>query len=44
MASKGERPGSGVYICNNCGKVIRVDESADPLPACPKCKGTEYTP
>ena len=44
MATSGQKPGSGVYICNKCGKVVRVDERSESLPSCPKCKGTEFTP
>ncbi|HOP65730.1 MAG TPA: hypothetical protein PLX66_01730 [Bacilli bacterium] len=43
MPRTGEEPGKGLYICNNCGCRVRLDDTTDKLPPCPKCNGTNYT-
>lgn len=42
IATTGEKPGAGTYICDNCGQIVVLDDNTDRLPACPKCHGTEY--
>ncbi|MCC6124466.1 MAG: hypothetical protein IT426_05875 [Pirellulales bacterium] len=42
MPTTGERPGTGTYVCTNCGTRVRLDDSSDTLPPCPKCNGTDY--
>ncbi|PYG88467.1 zinc ribbon family protein [Ruminiclostridium sufflavum DSM 19573] len=42
MPTTGEKPGKGTYQCKTCGQVVRLDDSTDTLPPCPKCNGTEY--
>ncbi|MEW6661950.1 MAG: hypothetical protein ACOY9Y_09805 [Bacillota bacterium] len=34
----------GAYQCNNCGQIVRLDDSTDTLPPCPRYNGTEFTP
>ncbi len=43
MPTTGEKPGKGVYKCNKCGEVIKLDDNSDTLPPCPKCYGTSWT-
>lgn len=38
----GEIPGIGKYQCTNCDQIIKLDDSTDTLPPCPKCDGTEW--
>lgn len=42
MPTTGEKPGKGYYQCTNCDKIVRLDDSADILPPCPKCRKTNY--
>ncbi|QNO15235.1 hypothetical protein HYG86_10915 [Alkalicella caledoniensis] len=42
MYKTGERPGKGTYICTTCGQIVRLDDSTDTLPPCPKCTETTY--
>lgn len=42
MYKTGEKPGTGVYICVNCGQEVVLDDNTDTLPPCPRCDGTEY--
>ena len=42
MYTTGEKPGIGYYICVYCGKVVRLDDSTDVLPPCPRCHNTKY--
>lgn len=44
MSTTGEKPGIGTYTCTNCGQRVRLDDSTDTLPPCPKCDGTNYRP
>ncbi|MBB1292383.1 MULTISPECIES: zinc ribbon-containing protein [Pseudoalteromonas] len=44
MSTTGEKPGTGTYQCDNCGKTVTLDDHDDTLPPCPKCHETEYTP
>jgi DNA-directed RNA polymerase subunit RPC12/RpoP len=43
MPTTGEKPGKGVYKCNTCGEIIRLDDNTDTLPPCPRCNGTSWT-
>jgi len=43
MPTTGEKPGKGIYTCNTCGEVIRLDKNTDTLPPCPRCHGTSWT-
>jgi len=38
----GEKPGKGVYHCRACGQKVRLDDTTDTLPPCPKCNKTSY--
>lgn len=42
MPSTGEKPGIGSYQCKNCGEVVRLDNSSDRLPPCPRCHKTDF--
>ena len=42
MPTTGERPGKGIYKCKNCGQIVRLDDSTDTLPPCPRCAKTEF--
>lgn len=42
MATTGEKPGKGEYICKLCRQVVVLDDHSDTLPPCPKCSFTEY--
>jgi ribosomal protein S27AE len=44
MATTGEKPGKGKYICTKpgCGQVVILDDRTDTLPPCPKCHGTNF--
>jgi DNA-directed RNA polymerase subunit RPC12/RpoP len=42
MPTTGEKPGIGIYRCKRCGTIVRLDDSSDTLPPCPKCNGTEF--
>ena len=42
MATTGEKPGIGTYICKKCGTKIRLDDNTDAMPPCPKCSKTEF--
>ncbi len=44
MSKTGEKPGKGIYTCTNCGSAVRLDDSSDTLPPCPKCSKTDYRP
>lgn len=39
MPSTGEKPGKGTY---KCGQLVRLDDTTDTLPPCPKCNATNY--
>lgn len=32
----------GVYVCLECGQIVRLDDNTDVLPPCPKCFNTTY--
>lgn len=38
----GEKPGSGCYVCTNCGTDICLG-SNDKMPPCPSCSNTSFT-
>ena len=40
MATTGEKPGKGVY---HCEQSVVLDDNSDTLPPCPKCNHTEFT-
>jgi len=42
MYKTGEKPGIGVYKCTKCGELVRLNDSTDVLPPCPKCHNTSY--
>jgi DNA-directed RNA polymerase subunit RPC12/RpoP len=42
MPSTGEKPGTGIYICDYCGTEVILDKAKDDLPPCPKCKRTSF--
>ena len=42
MPTTGEKPGIGVYKCTQCGTIVRLDDTSDTLPPCPKCDNTEF--
>jgi rubrerythrin len=42
VAKTGEQPGAGLYVCSNCGALIRLEDHDDALPPCPNCEGTEF--
>lgn len=42
MATTGEKPGKGTYICKKCGHHLVLDDATDTLPPCPWCSGTEF--
>lgn len=42
MATTGEKPGKGTYICKKCGQMVVLDDTTDTLPPCPKCSNTEF--
>lgn len=42
MPTTAEKPGIGTYKCTNCGTIVRLDDSDDTLPPCPKCNNTEF--
>ncbi len=44
MATTGEKPGAGTYVCNNCGAPKVLDNDLDTLPPSTLCNGTEFTP
>lgn len=44
MATTGEKPGIGVYMCLKCGKTIILFNSDETLYPCPKCQGIEFQP
>lgn len=44
MSTTGEKPGKGTYICRKCKTNVRLDDSTDTLPPCPKCSSTEFSP
>lgn len=44
MSTTGEKPGKGLYTCNNCQETVYLDDEDDVLPPCPRCSETEYTP
>lgn len=44
MSTTGDKPGAGVYVCDNCGQIISLDNNTDKLPPCPACGGNEFTP
>ena len=43
MIKTGEKPGVGIYICTQCGQVVRLDDNTDTLPPCPRCGNTTYS-
>ena len=42
MPRTGEKPGIGKYKCKKCGTIVRLDDSTDTLPPCPKCNNTDF--
>jgi len=42
MPNTGEKPGKGTYKCLSCGETVRLDDTDDRLPPCPKCSKTFY--
>jgi ribosomal protein S27AE len=38
----GQKPGTGRYVCVNCGEDLFLDEVTDKLPPCAKCKKCEF--
>jgi len=42
MATTGEKPGKGVYMCTKCGQLVRLDDATDTLPPCPTCDNTNF--
>ena len=42
MPTTGEKPGIGTYKCTRCGETVRLNDSTDTLPPCPKCSNSEY--
>ena len=42
MYTTGEKPGKGLYSCTSCGQLVRLDDSTDTLPPCPKCGKVTY--
>jgi len=42
MATTGEKPGTGCYICTNCHQEVNLDDQSDKLPPCPSCNNTKY--
>lgn len=42
MATTGEKPGRGTYVCMRCGQVVVLDDNTDVLPPCPRCNGTHF--
>ncbi|WP_080797187.1 zinc ribbon-containing protein [Arabiibacter massiliensis] len=38
----GDKPGPGKYRCKNCGYIVRINDDAEPLPACPNCGHHEF--
>lgn len=42
MFKTGEKPGIGTYKCTSCGQLVKLDDSTDTLPPCPKCEKTTY--
>ena len=37
----GQKPGSGSYVCTNCGTEVSLG-SGDKMPPCPKCTNTSF--
>lgn len=44
MSTTGEKPGKGMYTCNNCGQTVVLNDHTDTLPPCPRCEKTEFRP
>ncbi|WP_420915715.1 zinc ribbon-containing protein [Marinomonas pontica] len=44
MSTTGEKPGTGTYTCTSCGETVRLDDTSDRLPPCPRCHKTDYKP
>ena len=42
LATTGEKPGKGTYVCTACGQRVVLDDSSDTLPPCPKCDGANF--
>lgn len=42
MPTTGEKPGIGTYQCTKCKTLVKLDNSTDTLPPCPKCYETEF--
>ena len=42
MPSTREEPGIGSYQWKSCGDVVRLDNSSDRLPPCPRYHMTDY--
>ncbi len=34
MPTTGEKPGKGLYRCDACGQLVRLDDTDDRLPPC----------
>ena len=41
MATAGEKPGKGTYVCTECKLVVALNEDETVLPPCPKCKNSK---
>jgi hypothetical protein len=44
MSSTGDKPGAGIYTCNNCGQIVTLEDDKNTLPPSSSCKELEYTP
>lgn len=44
MSTTGEKPGIGIYTCTSCQTKVKLDDTTDTLPPCPKCHKTNYRP
>ena len=42
IATTGEKPGKGTYVCTNCSQKVVLDNASDTLPPCPNCTNTEF--
>lgn len=41
MATTGEKPRNGVYVCTNCSQTVTIS-NGDKLPPCPSCNNTTF--
>lgn len=42
MVKTGEKPGKGNYYCWTCGQEIKLDDTTDTMPPCPRCNSTNF--